>query len=282
LEEKIFAMTELGRRLREARESRGLTPAELEAATKVRQKTILALESGQFDDLPPTIYIRGLLRSLAAFLGLDANELINLYEQESPSAIQPPSPEILAKPLVPPRYLDPEVIVGIVLIVAVIGVLAWVFQNFIQPLANVTPTPAVTMTSEVALTPTDTPSPTASITPQTTGIPNVVLSPSSATGAILLTVAITDTSWVRVLADGDQVFQATMQPGQSQTWGAKQAIAIRTGNAGGVGVSINGVEQPRLGPKGMVVDRAWVLSPDGSVVSLTSPPIGTATATPTS
>jgi cytoskeletal protein RodZ len=281
-------MTELGRRLREAREARGLTPAELEAATKVRQKFILALESGQFDDLPPAIYIRGQLRTLAAFLGLDPGELIALYEQEGPAAVPLSAPEILAQPLVPLRRFDPELLVGIVLLAAVVGVLGWVFRAYIQPLAEATPTPTATMTLEATATPTDTPLPTAtdtppppSVTPRPTDTPSMTPSPTPATGAILLTVTITDTSWVRILADGDQVFQGTLSAGQSQTWGARQAIAIRAGNAGGVKVMINGVEQPALGPRGLVVDRAWVLSPDGSIVSLAPPPIGTATPTPT-
>jgi cytoskeleton protein RodZ len=282
-------MSELGRRLHEAREARGLTPAELEAATRVRQKFILDLESGQFSDLPPAIYVRGQLRTLAAFLGLDPGELIALYEEEVPAVEPSPPPQILAQPLVPPRRFDPELFVGIVLLVAVVAVLGWVFRSYIQPLADATPTPTLTLTLQATATPTETLLPTAtetlpppSVTPRPTDTPSITPSPTSAVGAILLTVTITDTSWVRVLADGDQVFQGTVQPGESQTWGARQAIAIRVGNAGGVKVTVNGVEQPSLGPPGMVVDRAWVLSPDGSIVSLTPPPVGTATATPTS
>ena len=280
-------MNELGRRLREAREARDLTLAQVEAATRVRQKFISALETGQYADLPPAIYARGQLRTLAGFLGLDAEEIISLYEQETPAPAPPVPAQILAEPLVRPRRFDPELIAGIVLIGAVVAALIWVFRAYVQPMVAVVPTPTAT-TVMVVEVPTETPSPTVTetetpapeISATPTRTPSVTLSPTMTAGGILVTVAISDTSWIRVVVDGEQVFEGAVEAGQTQNWGAKQALSMRVGNAGGIKVTVNGAEQPPLGGPGVVVDRAWVLSPDGSVVSLTPPPIGTLTPAP--
>lgn len=76
-------MSELGRLLTEARTSNDLSLAEVEAATRVRQKYLEALEQGDYASLPPGAIARGFLRNYARYLGLDAGELLHLYAQES-------------------------------------------------------------------------------------------------------------------------------------------------------------------------------------------------------
>jgi cytoskeleton protein RodZ len=46
-------------------------------------------------------------------------------------------------------------------------------------------------------------------------------------------------SWLRVIADGKTVFEATLQPGAELNWEAERSIVLRTGNAGGVLVTFN-------------------------------------------
>lgn len=76
-------MSELGRLLTEARTSNDLSLAEVEAATRVRQKYLEALEQGDYASLPPGAIARGFLRNYARYLGLDDGELLHLYAQES-------------------------------------------------------------------------------------------------------------------------------------------------------------------------------------------------------
>lgn len=67
---------ELGGMLRKRREAMGATLGEVEAATKIRQKYIAALEADEWALLPGEVVGRGFLRNYATYLGLDANELI--------------------------------------------------------------------------------------------------------------------------------------------------------------------------------------------------------------
>jgi len=76
-----------GKLLREAREKRELTPAEIAMQLNLRTDTIIALENDDYEKLPVAAYVRGYMRSYARIVGLDANTLIRLYEAED---IAPP------------------------------------------------------------------------------------------------------------------------------------------------------------------------------------------------
>ena len=74
-EEPVTASTtpQLNEILREAREVKGATLGQAEAATRVRQKYLKAMEEGDWASLPEPLYTRGFLRSYARYLGLDGD-----------------------------------------------------------------------------------------------------------------------------------------------------------------------------------------------------------------
>ena len=71
----------LGDMLRDARESRGISLTEAERATKIRQKYLAALEEDNIAALPSPVYGRGFLRNYAVYLGLNTDEVLELYEE---------------------------------------------------------------------------------------------------------------------------------------------------------------------------------------------------------
>ena len=72
--------------LREARMARELSLADVESATRIRQKYLEALETGDFAKLPRGAVARRFLRTYAAFLGLDAEDMLLRYGSESGDA----------------------------------------------------------------------------------------------------------------------------------------------------------------------------------------------------
>ncbi|MBK8051636.1 MAG: helix-turn-helix domain-containing protein [Anaerolineales bacterium] len=62
--------------LRERREAMGVTLAEAEVATRIRQKYLAALESDEWDLLPGEVVGRGFLRNYSTYLGLEPTEMI--------------------------------------------------------------------------------------------------------------------------------------------------------------------------------------------------------------
>ena len=70
-----------GTMLKEARETRGLTLAEVAAMTRIPRTTLLHLEQDRFDELTADVFVRGHLRNYARELGLDSESLVRSYER---------------------------------------------------------------------------------------------------------------------------------------------------------------------------------------------------------
>jgi cytoskeletal protein RodZ len=72
-------MSEFGEDLKTERESRGIALASITDATKISSHYLLALETGKFDDLPGGVFNRGIVRSYARVVGLDAEIWVNRF-----------------------------------------------------------------------------------------------------------------------------------------------------------------------------------------------------------
>ncbi len=72
----MVAGASIGAILRERREALGASLAEVEAATKIRQKYLSALEADEWQALPGEVVGRGFLRNYASYLGLEPTEVI--------------------------------------------------------------------------------------------------------------------------------------------------------------------------------------------------------------
>jgi cytoskeleton protein RodZ len=72
-------MFEIGGSLREARVKRGLSPADVQKAIRIRDRYLQALEEERWELLPGDAYVKGFLRTYADFLGLDGNLYVDEY-----------------------------------------------------------------------------------------------------------------------------------------------------------------------------------------------------------
>ncbi len=76
-------MSQLGERLRQARESQGLTIEQASLETRIRQQSLTALEEGRFDLIPNDVVVKGFLRNYAQVLHLPVDEVIDQYRLET-------------------------------------------------------------------------------------------------------------------------------------------------------------------------------------------------------
>ncbi len=79
-------MNELGKMLRDARESQGISLAQAEVQTRIRQKFIAAMEAEEWSILPNDVTTRGFLRKYANYLGLGEDEVLQLFQSHSRGA----------------------------------------------------------------------------------------------------------------------------------------------------------------------------------------------------
>jgi cytoskeleton protein RodZ len=82
----------LGLWLRTQREARGVTLREIADDSKISLRYLEALESDRFDALPAEVFVRGFLREYARVVGLDPDEVVNLYLVAAPGESPDPAP----------------------------------------------------------------------------------------------------------------------------------------------------------------------------------------------
>jgi cytoskeleton protein RodZ len=270
---------ELGQLLREAREKKGLSLAEVEEDTRIRQAQIQALEEEDYGKLPSGIYLKGLLRNYAQYLGLDPAEVMKLHGAEDTERRSIP---VVAEGFEPPKgmaitsWLFIDLFLGILIVASAVVVGSLVYNRWYPTLSvpSVTPTRHASLASPVLqFTPTNTPSPTS--TP--TEIPS---------GRLQVDVQIVARTWLEVTVDGEPAFRGLIEAGTNWSWFAEDSIAMHVGNASGVLVTLNGRELGPLGGQDEVVDIEWTwenlnATPEPVPISGTPVITGTVTITPT-
>jgi cytoskeleton protein RodZ len=120
------------------------------------------------------------------------------------------------------------------------------------------PTATETVVAAVPTT-TETPWPTAVVRPRSpTPTPAVSPTPASFEG-VVVEAQITAATYVLVTVDGEQVMEQILQPGEDQMWQGRESVALRIGNAGGIRLTVNGVEMDPLGASDQVVTVEYTL-----------------------
>lgn len=195
---------------------------------------------------------------------------------------------------------------SVMISVAVIVALACVICGgivFTQLFANVLPSTVSRATTSTRLPFTNTPTLAAGAAPTTIPVLAVTAAPfptfpgnATATPKVVprrtievqtgLNVDIDANGSIKVLIgiDNIPVFNATMDPGTTRSWSAKESIYVRIENSGSAVLYFNGKEQlPAVYAERTVMERRWVLdkgTPIRSAPLTPAPPTVTRTFTP--
>ncbi len=251
--------TSLGETLRDRRQECGWSLEEVAQRTRIRRDYLEALEEGNYDLLPADVHTRGFLRTYALALGIPDQEVLAMYQRERGQ------PEIVSIAPVshPPRRhscLMPSLgffAIASVLILGIGSVIYFglMFPNTIVPTptsAPPTPTDILPTRQPTAYLVVGTPAPTATVAPNQT--------PSPAKG-LEAVFKVTADCWMRVTADGVQVFEGTLGAGTTRTFTANRELSVRMGNAGGVQVILNGQDLGVQGQVGQIANKTWTAQP---------------------
>lgn len=248
----------IGERLRNAREARGLSLSALEATTHIRGVYLQALEEERFDHLPGRVYALGFLRTYARALGLDPDDLVHAY----PKAFDLPAEPILSsypaeipiRPTAPPSRLR-RIVIAVGVVVAVVVVILGVIgvqqlRQFNAPVPEVQPPPPPPPATTPPRSPEVGPAPS---TPEEKPVevpahpaappvpaPPIPLPPPPPETGVEVVIEARGTCWLRILADGVQVFQGLIQDGDVRRWRANTELTVRVGRPSAVTVYVNG------------------------------------------
>lgn len=275
-------MTSVGETLRRERLRKNLNLEQISRETKISGRLLEAIEKDHFEQLPGGVFAKSFVRQYARFLGLDAEELA----AEVQKVIQPePDLQHLQETPSEPSFRVPRMLEwdggstrtrnsplpSLAMVVAVMlvcsAIYAW-WQRSRRP----APTPQPVLATQTA------PRPPAGKAAEPTEVTQAVTSPaeqpsktdvaqseqppagtaastapaSNPAAALHLTVSADDVTWLRAWADNKEVMTVTLQPGESKTVDAADEIRVRTGNAGGLQLNVNGKPVGPAGPKGQV------------------------------
>lgn len=90
-------MTELGNRLKEARQEKGLSLDDMQSITKIQKRYLMGIEEGNYSSMPGNFYVRAFIKQYAEALELNPEEIFETYKSEIPSTYSNDLPEQLSR-----------------------------------------------------------------------------------------------------------------------------------------------------------------------------------------
>jgi cytoskeletal protein RodZ len=280
----------IGPVLEKTRQEKGLTLDQVEQVTKIRKRYLAGLEREDFGALPDAVYARGFLKTYANFLGLDGEELAReLKDRRKPRRERgldygAPEKSDFDQPLINPGELPSTEgrrkgvsaatvvtsLFALLVLAVVVGTLYYVGRGV--QVSGETPAPSPPSKAVAANGPKrqaggeETPQEekaqkgeaSSGKTHRSAAKGGAARQPQPDTLKVQVSVE-GSASWLSILADGNLAYEQIAQPGFSQTFEAQREISIRTGNAGAVGVTVNGQNLGKLGDNGEVLTREFTL-----------------------
>ncbi len=239
-------LVDIGRILRETRESRNLNHDEIAEKTLIRSTLLKAIEAADVQQLPEPVYTRGLIRQYANFLDLDGDTLSSQYF--TPPQVKPKSSfwRVAITPQLRPVHLY---ITYILVIGAAVSGLSYTLKQAGYGTSTLPPLTGEDL--EAAMEPPASLQPT-----QETGVSDNSLTVAT-DSPVRVAVEIQNQSWLRITVDGEVSFEGVLREGDSRVWTADERLIIRAGNAGGVMVSFNEGASQSLGKPGVVTEVAF-------------------------
>ncbi|MGE5544187.1 MAG: helix-turn-helix domain-containing protein [Bacillota bacterium] len=225
----------MGEKLRNRRQSLGLTLEDIEEETKIRKFYIIALEEDNYHLLPAMVYAFGFVRRYARMLGLDENEILQEFKRVSGKS-EPRDDEETTAEVVHDRLNVPikNILVGLIFLLVVI----WMGTYLVDYLAhqdwgrNHTTPPPITNKGE-----------------RPGEVPEKPEEPQVVEGVNLRITGI-ELCWIRATVDGELIPDTMLKAGEVKEIKAKESIKLHLGNAGGVRIEYNGEDMGVPGERG--------------------------------
>jgi len=241
----------VGETLRRVRVERQLVLDEISRATKISTRFLHAIETEDFASLPGLIFTRNFVRQYATFLEMDPEPLLAMIPRfDLESAPMPQPPNRPRRPLWDPRWNSALASIAWTVLAAGAAVAAYVHFN--RPTESVLEN-VKAATQQAAAKPAPAP-PVRVVETSAPAAESSVPPPDPATAQypVQVVVAAKEESWVQASADGKSVFTGMLKAGESKAIGAGELVKLRTGNAGGIEISLNGKALDSLGPSGQI------------------------------
>jgi len=299
---------EVGQNLQQQRELLGLSLDDVERHTHLRLHYLQALEAGELDDLPSPVQGRGMLNNYASFLGMDPEPLLLKYAEglqaqlAARQAAKSPTQSsarrrrsVLPAPL--RRFLSGDILIGGIMAVSLLVFIIWgAIRIFAMQSENIVTPTAPSIADVLLATATSTHTATPAPPTPTQAEPGLQLAtqvivtqdlsgeaiPPGSSGTVQVTISVRQRAWMRVVVDGEIVFDGRVLPGSAYDFTGVVAVEILTGNGGALNIFLNGQNLGFMGANGQVVHRVYSAQGISTPTpTITMTPTNTAVATET-
>jgi cytoskeleton protein RodZ len=248
----------VGARLREAREKKGVSLRQIATTTRISMISLEALERNDPSRLPGGIFTRAFIRAYAQEVDLDPERIIQDFIAQFPSDSVAAGTRHAAQMEDHQAFESDrravETAVRLVLVslpIAAIVIYFGMREGFQSP----SPAPAAVVHSSVPAGRGDVaPAPPLRVPAG----PAARAEPAFA--GLTMAIAPQGSCWVSVSIDGEQSFSGLMKAGDQRQVAARQEIGLTVGDAGMFAYQLNGVTGRPLGAPGAVVSARITLA----------------------
>jgi len=252
--------------LKNEREAKNITLAEIARKTRINIKYLEALEQGAFDILPQT-YVRAFIRAYAEAIGLSPAEILKKYEIHGPQQFGQSS-FAQALPLQPePSFQETEkilstqhkkrsfiVTVAATIILTSIAIFIFQYINTTEKPETVTEVPFQEVIKE-----NERQQQTASAVDSTDSTKIKVQTPALLPDSLHLKVVSLDSVWISIVRDSMPPRRGYLLTGRYRTYMAQKEFKVSFSDGGAVRLILNGTELPPLSVRGRSV-RNYILN----------------------
>lgn len=270
-----------GEMLRQRREALGLDLADVAAALRIKPAYLAALEAGRPDQLPGPVYAIGFVRAYGDHLGLDGGEVLRRFK--AGSLVLDTKPGLSFPMPLGERSTPSGAMLSVALILTLCGYATWYYLSTAArsrpervaevPASLLPPEPrpmesAVSHSTEAlaAAPAAETPAPPDSVDApiarpqdmaQTAALTPAPSPSQSASGtadgpAQIIIRAIAD-SWIQIrYANRAVLLTRVLKAGESYGVPYRPGVSMRTGNAGGLEITVDDKPVPSIGRLGEV------------------------------
>ncbi|SRR6266853_5925626 len=248
---------DFGRRLREARERRGLSLRQIANATKISMITLEALERNDIARLPGGIFSRAFVRSYSLEVGLDAEEMIQefmgQFPQDSVTAGHPTTRQIEDHEAVESERRTASTFLRLIFVSVPVAAVVLYFgiagrrASVREALSLQASEPAAPSKPSVAPEPAVS-EPAQDVSPQVAA--SAAAPEAQASDRLVVQLKAVQRSWVSAIVDGKRSVQRVFQPGDEQTLDVYRDIVLTAGDGGAITVTLNGAAAKPIGPTG--------------------------------
>ena len=260
----------VGTILKEAREAKGYSLADVERETSIRSRYLKAVENDEYDKTPGEVFVKGIIRNYGNFLGLDGMELVTQYKASAAGVAAEAARSKGIREVEKVRLniqlkdkrdigsgtgkfempkLPMKQIAAGVACVAVLAAGYFAIPAAIDYAKNL---------------PKDEPKQVEQAKPES--------KPVAVTDKVTVELEAEGSCWLEATADGKEVFAGMMQAKEKKSFEAKEKLVIKYGNIGAMKIKVNGEAVDLKGEHGVAVKT---YTPLNAAAAANNPPENT-------